>query len=383
MMGKKILVMHVIGSLAAGGCERMFLTNIAGLEKRGIVENVGLVVSSRLELLEGWENAAKLITLGIRPCRPKLPDQLIPLHEMPRVAWAFLREKPDIVYIYYVHPLTWAMLFFLCRMSGKRLMARKMVESVPGEHDFSPYCLCDNAVTVFRRGAKQLAGFGVPPGKIIHIPNGKDPLLYRSRLSRAEAKARLGLNPDNLILGMVSRLDPIKNHEAVIRALPGLRAARDALLVIVGDDPLRTAYPGKLRTLIRKLNLEGRVVFLGHRSDIGDVLAAFDIFVHPSLREGCPGAVLEAMCAGLPVVASDAGGSAELLGESGILIRPSDDSALSSALSRLMSDARLRAALGRKARARAQKHFSLDAMLGSYERAFIGLCRGTQGDSDL
>jgi glycosyltransferase involved in cell wall biosynthesis len=378
-MRKKIRVMHVIGSLVAGGCERMFLTNLAGLEDRGRVENIGLVVSSRLELLEGWKSDAKLICLRIRPYGSKLLDQLMLFHELPRVAWAFLDERPDVVYIYHVHLPTWAMLFFLCRVFGKRLVVRKMIESVQGAHDFSLYRLSDCAVTVFGGGVRQLAERGVPPGKISHIPNGKDLSLYRSRLGGAEAKARLGLKKGNFIIGMLSRLDPIKNHQLAIRALSRLPAASNARLVIAGDDPARTAYKENLRSLIRSLNLEGRVVFLGHRNDIAEVLASFDVFVHPSLREGCPGAVLEAMCAGLPIVASDAGGSAELLGESGILIRASDDgAALSSALKRLMADGRLRTALGRKARARAERRFSLDAMLCSYERLFDELAGAAQ-----
>lgn len=160
------------------------------------------------------------------------------------------------------------------------------------------------------------------------------------------------------LLVAVGRLRPPKDFETLLRALALLPTdAFDA--AIVGEGPQRRELEG----LLARLGLEGRVRLEGERRDVPAVLAGADVFVLSSRSEGLPVSVLEAMAAGLPVVASAVGGVAELVvdGETGILVRPADAEALAGALGTLVGDPVLRGRLGAAGRARAEAMFDLDA----------------------
>jgi glycosyltransferase involved in cell wall biosynthesis len=177
------------------------------------------------------------------------------------------------------------------------------------------------------------------------------------------------------------RLDrPQRRHPAVpagpaiVLAVGRLRAPKDfvtlvaataqlapdvACVHIVGDGPDRPAVERE----IARHRLEERVVLLGEREDVAGLLASADVFVLPSRSEGMPMSVLEAMAAGLPVVASAVGGVPELVidGETGTLVAPGDPDALARALGALVADPAARARLGAAARARAEAEFGIEA----------------------
>jgi glycosyltransferase involved in cell wall biosynthesis len=162
---------------------------------------------------------------------------------------------------------------------------------------------------------------------------------------------------DSPIVLSVARLDPQKGHDVLIRAVadtPGV------MLVLAGEGPERE----RLETLVSELGLRTRVLFLGRRSDVPELLAVSDVFVLPSLFEGSSLAVLEAMAAMRPVVATAIGGTDELIvhGESGLLVPPADPRALATVLRRVLADRRLRTRLGQKARDRVEQRFSAAAM---------------------
>jgi glycosyltransferase involved in cell wall biosynthesis len=164
----------------------------------------------------------------------------------------------------------------------------------------------------------------------------------------------------------VGRLKPPKDFVTLARALALLPPdACDTL--IVGDGPDRPALEGELR----RLGLEGRVRLAGERHDVRDLLAAADVFVLSSRSEGLPVSVLEAMAAGLPVVASRVGGLPELVAEdeTGLLASPGDAEDLAGALGRLVFDRELRQRLGAAGRTRAETEFDPDA----FRRAHVAL----------
>lgn len=196
---------------------------------------------------------------------------------------------------------------------------------------------------------------GVARDRVIVIPNGV-PDTRRPRVSHAGCR-----------IGMVGRLSVEKGADVLLRALALLPRERypDLKLVVVGDGPQR----GELEQLIRALDLADRIEMLGTRHDVPDLLATMDIFALPSRREGLPLALLEAMAAGLPVVASAVGGVPEAItsAELGLLVPPEDPAALSQAIARLADDAETRAALGRSARRRFEGNYELSKMIDRYE----------------
>lgn len=171
--------------------------------------------------------------------------------------------------------------------------------------------------------------------------------------------------PHPLVLGTIGRLDPVKNHEALLSAFAALSATHpDLRLTIVGDGPLRAS----LEATAASLGLAGRVTFTGARNDTPDLLRGFDVFVLPSLNEGISNTILEAMATGLPVVAGRVGGNPELVadGATGRLYDPTVPDALERALLPYLTDPALRQSHGTAARARVVQNFSLDAMVARY-----------------
>ena len=174
--------------------------------------------------------------------------------------------------------------------------------------------------------------------------------------SRAEARRRLGLAPEALVVGTVSRLVPQKAVGDLVDAVAGMAPgfggpAGPPTLVVVGDGPLRA----ELDRRVRRGTGGARVMLLGARGDVRSLLAAFDVFVLSSHWEGEPIALLEAMAAGRPCVATATEGAREILGDdasSGRLVPVGDVQGLGDALAALLRDPAARAALGAAARAR-------------------------------
>ena len=167
----------------------------------------------------------------------------------------------------------------------------------------------------------------VRPELVEVIPNAVDLSRSASALTREAARERLGLAAEAYVLGTVGRLEEQKGHRFLLDALDRLRAqGLDAVLLLVGGGREEAA----LREQAARLALGERVCFLGMRDDLGDLFRAMDLFVMPSLWEGLSLAMLSAMAAGLPVVATHVGGVPEVLGddERGFVLPPGDAAAL-------------------------------------------------------
>lgn len=210
----------------------------------------------------------------------------------------------------------------------------------------------------------------IPSSKIIVIPNGVDTVEFRNDPNRrARARRTLNLMETDCVFGAVGRLVPVKNHEALITAFAALlEKMPTARLVIIGDGPLREA----LQACIDRLGVSGRVVLAGQRSDIADLLCAFDVYVLPSLSEGMSVSLLEAMASNLPTVATAVGGNRELVrsGDTGLLVPLGDKDALVRGLLALGSDPHERARQGAAARADCEGDYSQAAMLAQYDRLY-------------
>lgn len=183
----------------------------------------------------------------------------------------------------------------------------------------------------------------IPASKIVTIRNGIDEQSVLSCFSAQEAKRRLGMAPDCPVVGTVGRLDPIKRLDIFLLAAKRMsERLPDARFVIAGNG----TEAASLGRLAANLGLNERVLFLGHRDDIYDVIRAMDIFVLCSDHEGLPMALLETLYLGVPVVARPVGGIAEVIqdGVEGLLVRSAQPEELASAcLALLREDGRRRA----------------------------------------
>jgi glycosyltransferase involved in cell wall biosynthesis len=210
-----------------------------------------------------------------------------------------------------------------------------------------------------------LESLGVAPSSITTVLNGvPDPGGDRTKVRR-----ELGLEDAEVLVVAVGNLIERKGHAILLRALAAIRRSDPDLrwrVAIAGEGVERPA----LEALAASPQLSGRVHLLGHRSDVADVLAAADVFTMPSIWEGLPLAVLEAMFAGCAVVASDVSGIPEAIPtpEVGRLVKPGDEAGLAATLRPLLRDRALRESLGRGARDRAVAQFTAERMARDYLR---------------
>jgi glycosyltransferase involved in cell wall biosynthesis len=206
-----------------------------------------------------------------------------------------------------------------------------------------------------------------PAEKVHVIPNGVDVARFHP-LNRGDALRReLSIAPDAPVIGIVAALRPEKNHALFLRAASVVRNRIPTTnFVIVGDGPER----GALEQLTRELNLAEAVHFLGNRSDVPDVLAAFDVFALTSRIEANPVSILEAMASGKPVVAPLVGSISESVsdGETGFLTEPGNVQQVADRLAELAGDPQQALRMGRAGRAVVVEDWSLERMIEGYER---------------
>ncbi len=228
---------------------------------------------------------------------------------------------------------------------------------------------CDKVISVSNATADWLVQKrGVPREKILVIPYGVNLKLYRPGRN-LELKKKIGIPPEAPVIGVVARLHPQKGHRFLIEAAQAIvRAHPRVRFVLIGDGELRS----ELEELVRQTKLTEHFLFLGFRDDVRDLLQIFDLFVLPSLYEGLPNVVLEAMATALPVVATSVDGTKELIvdNETGFLVPPKDSAALAEKISLLLADKERSAIFGLKGRQRVEAHHSLELQVKSFQNLY-------------
>jgi L-malate glycosyltransferase len=353
----------VAPSLRLGGLERVVRDLAAGFVRRGIPTAVFVTESA-------GEYAATLREVGIPvvDCSARRPRMLrVPTRLYRRLA----RFRPTIIH---AHSGSW-----LPASLARALLRRpRLVFTDHGRYLPEPryravterqiyYRQTDRVVAVSGELAAYLQAFLNLERAPDVVPNGVDLSEYGGRepSRRAELRGSWGLKDDRDILAVaVGRLETVKNHEGMLEAVALARSTAPGLrLAIVGMGGLEAA----LRQRAVALGLEHDVLFLGHRRDVADCLAAADVFVSASTSEGLPISLLEAMGAGLPIVTTAVGGIPDALGTppAGVLVPAGQPDALAEALADLATDPRRRAELGRAASLRSRE-FGLDACVEAY-----------------
>jgi glycosyltransferase involved in cell wall biosynthesis len=217
-----------------------------------------------------------------------------------------------------------------------------------------------------------LEGGGLHPDKVQVVHNGIE--LARFQRERAETRVRLEgefeIPPGAPILVTVSVLRPAKGIEVLLETV---QRVPEAYFLIVGGGPKEEEF----RELAAKSGVGGRVRWAGFRTDVDALLAGCDLFVHPSLADAFPTVLLEAMAAGLPVIASRVGGIPEIVvpGVTGELVPPGDPNALASAINALLTKPAAMAAMSEAARQRAQREFSAEAWLARLGQLYEQVAR--------
>ena len=207
----------------------------------------------------------------------------------------------------------------------------------------------------------------VPADKVKIIYNGVD--LVQKPADAQKKKAELGFKPQDTVLMHVANLRPVKGHTYLMEAFAkASRHCADIKLVLIGKDEL----DGHLQNLAEGLGVKDKVLFLGQRTDVGELLAASDICVLPSLSEGMSNAILEYMAAGKPVIATNVGGNPELIqnGSNGLLVDKENSEQLLDALLDLIGNKEKCRIMGQNGLLRVKTEFAMEAMMAHYEKLF-------------
>jgi glycosyltransferase involved in cell wall biosynthesis len=215
--------------------------------------------------------------------------------------------------------------------------------------------------------AQRLLAFGVPPEKIKTIANGIDVTAFE----RAQPLPLLK-DEGSIVVGVVARLDLQKGFEYLLRAARELcKMFPDLKIVIAGEGPDRN----RIEEMIQQYGLQSSVVLAGQQSNMPAVYAAMDIFVLPSLNEGLPMTVLEAMAASKPVIATRVGAIPSVIrdGENGLLVAPKDSEGLRNAVASLLNDPERRRQLGDQAHAWVSQNYTSEAMALKYREMYEGV----------
>lgn len=283
------------------------------------------------------------------------------------------RFQPDIIHINDSHALTSVGLALIGQRRPACVVSRRVDFPVRFAHRYRLWC--DRVLCVSHAVARVCANSGLPSNRLQIVPDGCDPkrLEHGDRLRGRQA---MQVGSQETVLLTVARLSDHKGHSYLLDAMPEVISRfPQAILALAGDGEQRR----QLERQTRDLRLEKHVRFLGHRRDIADVLQGADIFVMPSQLEGLCSSVIDAMLAGLPTVATTAGGIPDLLGAYpnsqavGTLVPPRDSSALARGIIDVLSRPDHFIQLARRAQARASQLFTVDCMVEETLQAYQDL----------
>lgn len=364
-------VLHIIPNFGPGGAERMAVNLIRGLvQDRFDVAAVSLYDRQGTDLeLMLQESGVPVWYLGKRLGFD--PRMYVRLNQVLR------RLQPDVIHTHqYVLRYVWPLPAYrraAVRVHTVHNVAEKEVDA-PGRwlHHMAfrsgvvPVAIAHAVSLSLRR----VYGLKATP----LIPNGIPVERYNNpTVPRTNWRLGEGFDDEAVLFVSIGRLDPQKNHALLLKAFAEGPAATDprTQLLIVGEGSLRPILEQQAMTL----GLSHRVRFLGFRTDIPEVLAAADVFVSSSDYEGNPLAVMEAMAAGKPVIATAVGGVPELVEHerTGILVKSRDVQALATAMNRFLKNAPERIAMGRQGALKAAELFDVRTMVAAYERLYESL----------
>jgi len=223
-------------------------------------------------------------------------------------------------------------------------------------------------------GAFLMKNIGMDTARLITVPNGINLDQYGYAEEPARCREALGIERTARVIGAVGSLYAVKGHTYLLQAMRDIAVEHpDALLPLVGKGDLL----GQLEAEAREYGIANQVRFLGFRDDVRDVLGVMDVFVLPSLSEGLPMSVLEAMAMARPIVAMAVGGVPEVItdGHTGLLVPPRNPAMLAERISFLLKNPEVAENLGRRARKRIATAYTLGHMVNRYQELYSG-CLG-------
>ena len=337
-MIKEIKVLHLISSSGFFGAERVVIELAEASQQQGIKSFIGVFRNIRnihIEVAEeAWDKGLQTIIFN---CRERLDLRVI------KALRGFVRfNKIHIIHSHGYKANIYAFFAALFLHVKRVTTCHNWISSNPKMYlyeilDKLFLKTFDRVVVVSEAIKSEVLHCGISENKIAVITNGINLDRFGNKNRIRETRKNFGITEDEKIIGLVSRLTAEKGHVYLLKAAKDIVSEFPRVrFLIIGDGPLRR----ELEDMVSALQLRNKVIFAGLQKDIPDILAAVDIFVLPSLTEGLPMAMLEAMAAGRPLIASRVGAIPKIIenGVNGLLVEPGNSDDLRKAIIELLRD---------------------------------------------
>jgi len=387
MRTKELRVMQIVSNLDVGGAQEVVRTLAENLTKVGCVSVVCTFKDGPLR--KDIESLG--IPVEILPDRKysilSLPSFIKEISDYRKALKAIVRKyQIDIIQTHILRSMDFLVLSLKSRKGPKIFWTfHNSLFDLREDHlDKFSWLLLPKRLShhlLYRIGSRRVDGIvavsqdvrtailetmgGIPEQKISIICNCVDVHRYKEGFNRDEIRQQLGFEPHHQIGVVVATFKRQKGHRYLIDAAARLSSKfPDFHILFVGDGELRVS----LEKMVKDLHLEDKIHFLGTRKDVPALLSASDLFILPSLWEGLPMALIEAMASELPVVATDVSGTKQVMvdGKTGILVQPGESSQLVSAIDRVLSNPSSAKGMGEASRKRVEKLFSAHTQAKEY-----------------
>lgn len=376
-------ILFLARTFTGGGAERQLVMLALGLHRAGWEVAVACFYSAGGELQSDLEQS------GVRVIDLKKRSRWDVVGFLWRLTRVFRDYKPDIVHGY-MHVAN--MLVLLARFPRRRTCVVWGVRS--SNVDWQRYnwlmrptfwlsCklarYADCIIANSQAGADYHMAHGYPQARMVVIPNGVDTDYFHfDPVGRDRLRTEWGISQNEVLVGVVARIDPMKGHLTFLKAAAMLVGRNPRWrFACVGEGP--ASYTDELRAHTRELGLDGLLIFTGTRDDMAAVYSALDVASSSSWGEGFPNVVAEAMACERPCVVTDVGDSARVVGDCGVVVPAKDPKALAEAIERTWDSTQSvagRPQLGPASRARVLREFSVNSLVVNSSEILLRTCRG-------
>ena len=377
---RRVNILFVIGEMGMGGSERLVHNLALRLDRDRFNPSVALLIGR--EALKEFEDLQVPLYYV-----PKI--KRVDFSTMQKFARIIESESIDIVNAQHFMPTFYA--YYGCKLASKKVLvytahSKWEIEDIPLKWRVAGGYLLrriDASVGVAPEVSSAIRRvFETKASQTVTIENGVDIDVFAPRKNAAGLRTQLGLTEQDTVIGIVANLKEVKNHLLLLQAFARVaEELENVKLLIVGRGSMGESDDTEddVRLFVNNHRLAERVLFLGYRTDIPELLQVMDVFCLSSLREGLPIGLMEAMAAGLPVVGTNVEGIRDVITPNvdGILVELGDVTALKNALVGLIGDERLRNKLGRAGHEKVMRKYSLQRCVREYEQLFLSLANAS------
>ncbi len=361
-----IKVVHVVSDTNIGGAGRWIINFLKEVDKQqfdaSIVIPQGGLLKEQITALRGH-----VIEI------PGMADRSVDMKSIWYLYQLFKKHNPDIVH---THASLSARIAARCAKVKKIIYTKHCIDAVVTTGIKQKLItkmniwLSDYIIAVAMAAKEGLVASGLPADRIKVLHNGVDKLSKISKQERNIYRDKWGISTDEVLVGIVARLEEVKDHATFVKAAHEvLKRGNEAKFIIVGTG----AQEKTLKELVKQLGRLKNIIFTGHTHDVTAVMNSIDIHVISSKSEALCLSIIEAMSVGKPGIATRTGGNPELIedSENGLLVPVGDIQALADAMEKLIKDKPLRQMMGQKSEQKMEEHFTAHGMVKKLEALYI------------